>query len=194
MRWCGKFRIKPTVSVKRICVPSESIHFLVVGSNVANNLSCAKMPASVKALSSVLFPALVYPAIAICGIPDRVLARRCVCRVRSNSSSCARKASMRRCKCLRSVSNLLSPGPRVPIPPPSLDKSVPCPPSRGMVYCSCASSTCNFPAALVACAAKISRISMLRSITRRPSSSCSIFRICDGVSSPSTTASVQSCV
>jgi len=47
----------------------------------------------------------------------------------------------------RSVSSLVSPGPRVPMPPPSCDMALPLPVSRGSMYSSCASSTCNCPRA-----------------------------------------------
>ena len=72
----------------------------------------------------------------------------------------------------RSVSILVSPGPRVPIPPPPAtrppacrDSDSPQPRSRGSMYCSCASSTCVLPSRLLACWAKMSRISAVRSIT-----------------------------
>ena len=90
-----------------------------------------------------------------------------------------------------SISSFVSPGPRDPMPvffaaPPSLDSSLPCPTSRGAVYFSCASSTCNLPSAVLACAAKMSRMSILRSITctsREMASSSDL--ICDGDSSQS---------
>ena len=51
---------------------------------------------------------------------------------------------------------------------------------RGRLYSSCASSTCSFPSALVACWAKMSRISCVRSTTR-VSSAFSRKRCCDGI-------------
>ena len=72
----------------------------------------------------------------------------------------------------RSVSILVSPGPRVPMPPPPatrppacLDSDSPQPRSRGSMYCSWASSTWALPSRLLACWAKMSRISAVRSIT-----------------------------
>ena len=53
------------------------------------------------------------------------------------------------------------------MPPPSWDISTPCPASRGSMYCSCASSTCNWPSRVRACRAKMSRMSWVRSMTRR---------------------------
>ena len=72
----------------------------------------------------------------------------------------------------RSVSSLVSPGPRVPIPPPPAtrppacrDSDSPQPRSRGSMYCSWASSTWALPSRLRACWAKMSRISAVRSMT-----------------------------
>ena len=45
----------------------------------------------------------------------------------------------------RSVSSFVSPGPRVPMPPPSRDSAALEPTSRGSRYFSCASSTCSLP-------------------------------------------------
>ena len=65
----------------------------------------------------------------------------------------------------RSTSSLVSPGPRVPMPPPSRDSSGPAPISRGSRYFSCASSTCSLPSRVRARRAKMSRISCVRSTT-----------------------------
>ena len=73
----------------------------------------------------------------------------------------------------RSVSILVSPGPRRPTPPPlpparppaCRDIDSPQPRSRGSMYCIWASSTCALPSRLVACWAKMSRISAVRSMT-----------------------------
>ena len=72
----------------------------------------------------------------------------------------------------RSVSILVSPGPRVPMPPPPATRPPACrdidspqPRSRGSMYCSWASSTCALPSRLRACWAKMSRISAVRSMT-----------------------------
>ena len=75
----------------------------------------------------------------------------------------------------RSVSSLVSPGPRRPTPPPAppprplppacRDSASPQPRSRGSRYCSWASSTCALPSLLLACWAKMSRISAVRSMT-----------------------------
>ena len=73
----------------------------------------------------------------------------------------------RRAMFRRSVSSFVSPGPRVPMPPPSCDISMPCPANRGSMYCNCASSTCNWPSRVRACRAKMSRMSCVRSIARR---------------------------
>ena len=56
---------------------------------------------------------------------------------------------------------------------------------RGRLYSSCASSTCSLPSALVACWAKMSRISCVRSTTRAVRAFSSAF-CCAGSSSSST--------
>ena len=83
-----------------------------------------------------------------------------------------------------STSNFVSPGPRVPIPPPKRDKISPLPIIRGRLYCSCANSTCNFPSLVRARWAKISKIKAVLSRIRTPIT-CSIFLCCAGVSSSS---------
>ena len=82
----------------------------------------------------------------------------------------------------RSVSSLVSPGPRVPMPPPSRDSAALEPTSRGSRYFSCASSTCSLPSRVRARRAKMSRMSWVRSTTLRPSAS-SRLRSCAGLSS-----------
>ena len=86
----------------------------------------------------------------------------------SSRRSFAVRARIRR----RSVSILVSPGPRVPMPPPPAtrppacrDSDSPQPRSLGSMYSSWASSTCALPSLLRACWAKMSRISAVRSIT-----------------------------
>ena len=66
----------------------------------------------------------------------------------------------------RSVSSWLSPGPRVPTPPPRRSRCCHMPRMRGRLYSSCASSTWSLPSELRACCAKMSRISCVRSTTR----------------------------
>ena len=93
----------------------------------------------------------------------------------------------------RSVSNFVSPGPLVPIPPPKRERDIPCPIIRGSVYCSCASSTCSLPSFVRARCAKISRINAVRSSTLIPSA-CSRFRCWAGDNSSSNTQrSTSSC-
>ena len=71
----------------------------------------------------------------------------------------------------RSVSSFVSPGPRVPMPPPSRDSAAPEPTSRGSRYFSCASSTCSLPSRVRARRAKMSRMSCVRSTILRPTAS-----------------------
>ncbi len=91
------------------------------------------------------------------------------------------RVAMRR----RSVSSLVSPGPRVPMPPPRRESAWPCPESRGSMYFNCASSTCRRPSAVRARRAKISRINCVRSMTLIPIA-LSRLRCCVGVRSWST--------
>ncbi len=91
----------------------------------------------------------------------------------------------------RSVSSLVSPGPRVPMPPPSRESAVPAPTRRGSRYFNCASSTWSLPSRVRARAAKMSRMSCVRSSTFRPTASV-IWRSCDGESSLSKTTTSTS--
>ena len=86
----------------------------------------------------------------------------------------------------RSVSSLVSPGPRVPIPPPRRDISLPWPVRRGCKYISWASSTCRRPSRVRARRAKMSRINCVRSSTLAGRAS-SRLRCCVGVRSWSNT-------
>ena len=73
------------------------------------------------------------------------------------------------CICLRiirrSVSTCVSPGPRVPIPPPSRSKCDHCTTSLGRRYWCCASSTCNCPSCVRAWRPNTSKIRAVRSMT-----------------------------
>ena len=114
-------------------------------------------------------------------------------RAASTSFSCSFKEPMRRRIWRRSVSSLVSPGPRVPMPPPSRDRAVPWPPSLGSKYRSWASSTCSLPSLLRARWAKMSKIRVVRSMTRTWQA-FSRLRIWVGVSSRSNSSrSISSC-
>ena len=87
----------------------------------------------------------------------------------------------------RSVSILVSPGPRPPIPPvppDCRDKDSPQPRNRGNIYDIWANSTCALPSRLFACCAKISKINAVRSTTLTLTF-CSRVRSCAGDNSPS---------
>ncbi len=85
----------------------------------------------VRALKRVDLPAFVYPTRATTGAPARWRASRRVCRVR-RTFSISRLTDWMRCRMRRrSVSSFVSPGPRVPMPPPSRDSITPLPVSRG---------------------------------------------------------------
>ena len=68
------------------------------------------------------------------------------------------------------------------MPPPNCDMALPRPVSRGSMYSSCASSTCNWPSRVRAWRAKMSRINCVRSSTRQ-GSAASRLRSCVGVRS-----------
>src|SRR5258705_13528685 len=70
--------------------------------------------------------------------------------MRRTASSWVLMWSRRRLILRRSVSSWVSPGPRVPIPPPSCDIARPRPARRGNWYSSCASSTWSRPSLVLA--------------------------------------------
>ena len=107
-------------------------------------------------------------------------------RVRSTSPSRRRSCAMRSRTRRRSTSSCVSPGPRVPTPPPRRDRWVHCRVRRGRRYWSCASSTCILPSRLRARCAKMSRMSALRSMTLHESA-FSRLRCCAGESASSKT-------
>ena len=84
----------------------------------------------------------------------------------------------------RSTSSFVSPGPRPPIPPARRESEVSRCARRGSRYPSCASSTWSLPSRVEARWAKMSRISWVRSITRRSRRSARL-RAWLGVRSPS---------
>jgi len=94
---------------------------------------------------------------------------RCCLRTRRTALRSSLSWSMRRWIWRRSVSSLVSPGPRVPMPPPSWDMDLPRPVRRGSMYSSCASSTWSWPSRVRAWRAKMSRINWVRSRTRQGS-------------------------
>src|SRR3954451_24133487 len=111
----------------------------------------------------------------------------------ATSRSRPRTSVIRRRAIRRSDSSCDSPGPRVPMPPPSRSRCFHMPRMRCRLYSSCASSTWSLPCAVWACWAKISRITAVRSTTRDCSASSSR-RCWRGVSSSSiTTTSAPAC-
>ena len=77
----------------------------------------------------------------------------------------------------RSISSLVSPGPRPPMPPARRESEVSRCARRGSRYLSCASSTWSLPSRVEARCAKMSRISWVRSMTRRSSRSARLPRL-----------------
>ena len=119
--------MKPTVSVNNTSSPSGILRLLVVGSRVAKSLSSASMPASVILLRKVDFPALVYPTMAITGIPSDILCFLSVSLELSTFSISLLSWLTLSLIALLSDSSFDSPGPLVPIPPPSLERFFPSP-------------------------------------------------------------------
>src|SRR5258708_30232671 len=70
--------------------------------------------------------------------------------MRRTASSWVLIWEMRRLILRRSVSSWVSPGPRVPMPPPSWDMARPRPARRGSWDSSCASSTWSWPSRVLA--------------------------------------------
>ena len=142
--------------------------------------------------SSVDLPALVYPARAtVRQVRALALAALEVARVPDWSRrrlSAAMRSRARR----RSVSIWVSPGPRVPMPPPMRSRWVHSPRMRARLYSSWASSTWSLPSAVWAWSAKMSRITAVRSTTGVSPSACSRLRSWRGVSSSSQTTTLAS--
>ena len=97
---------------------------------------------------------------------------------RSPSTTMLTRWRMRR----RSVSSFVSPGPGCRCRRRAATARRSHPTSRGIRYCSCASSTCSLPSRVRARLAKMSRMSCVRSSTLR-SSAFSRLRSCAGLSS-----------
>jgi hypothetical protein len=101
-----------------------------------------------------------------------------------------RRSPIFRCTIRRSISSCCSPGPRVPMPvgaPPTMrSRCDHMARSLGYVYSSWAYSTCSLASLVCARAAKISRISSLRSSTLHSHTS-SMLAICEGERSFSNT-------
>ena len=149
---------------------------------MTNSASDTTACSFVMRLNNVVLPALVYPTSATVGT-DRFWRRSRSCERRCRTWSISRWIAWMRTRIRRrSVSSFVSPGPRVPMPPPSRDNAVPLPARRGSRYFNCASSTCHLPSRVRARRAKMSRINWVRSMTLR-SSLFSSWRSWAGVSS-----------
>ena len=128
-------------------------------------------------------------------MPDLSLWRRITIRFCSTFLSSSSRDAIFSLILRLSISSFVSPGPLAPnepddAAPPCRESSFPRPTSLGEVYFSCASSTWSRPSLVLAWSAKMSRMSMLLSITETSDEiSSSIDFICDGESSPSNTTS-----
>ena len=118
------------------------------------------------------------------GTPPRVRFMRRCSRWRTSFFSCDSRWLTRSFARRRPISSLVSPGPRPPMPPVRRERESSFCARRGMLYFSCASSTCSLPSRLSARCAKMSRISWVRSMTLR-SLSFAIDESCTGVRSRS---------
>ena len=137
-------------------------------------------------------PALVYPAIATEGMGPRRREPRLTSREGAMALISRRSLAMRRRMRRRSSSILVSPGPLAPMPAPPAtrppawrDMDSPQPRRRGSRYSSWASSTWALPSRDLACWAKMSRMTAVRSTTLASTTS-SRARRWEGASSPST--------
>ncbi len=168
---------------------SGGVILLTVVSNVANSISSSytifsPSPSYADSIAfiTVDFPALVYPTSATLGIPEAARFLRCVSRSPEIFSNSLRMV-VRRCSSLRlSSSSFFSPAPLLliaPLAPPCLDRASWSPTSRGSIYCNRATSTCSFASLVFARAEKISRISVVLSMTGQ-SKSLLRFRSCIG--------------
>ncbi len=109
----------------------------------------------------------------------------------ATAESRALRSATRRRAIRRSDSSCVSPGPRVPTPPPRRSRCCHIPRIRWSEYSSWASSTWSLPSAVWACWAKMSRITVVRSTTRIWSASSSA-RCWRGASSSSHTTTSAS--
>ena len=125
--------------------PPGSLYPLVVGSRVANNLSSCNTPAPVSAFSRVDLPAFVYPTMPTTGTALLCLCFLCWLLWDSTFLSSAFSLEILSLMTRLSISSFFSPGPLVPIPPPSLDNESLIPTSLVALNLSCASSPCSLP-------------------------------------------------
>ncbi len=137
-----------------------------VVSSVAKSLFSANTSLLLSRVINVDFPTLVYPTNATRTSFPRFLRWTLFC-LSISFNSCFRREILSR-MIRRSVSNWVSPGPRMMVPPPPRCRSrcVHIRVSRGNRYWYCASSTCALACAVCARMANISRIRLVRSIMR----------------------------
>ena len=171
------------MSVIATCLPLFKYNFLVVGSNVENNLDFCITFAPVIRFNNELLPAFVYPIKEIIGIPEFDLCFLCCFLLVFNLLRSLRSFCILCLVILLSVSICVSPGPLVPIPPPNLSKCDHWPASLGNKYSFWANSTCNLPSLLFAFCANISNIKDVLSMIFLFFNSFSIFLCCVGVNS-----------
>lgn len=180
----GNLFINPTVSLIMAVFPDGRYKRRVVVSNVSNSLFLERISEFVNTLNSADFPALVYPTTAMVFTSFRVRLLRCEPRwSRTLDIAVFSSRDLLRMS-RRSVSICDSPGPLVPIPPPSLSKCDHCPAKRGIRYSTCASSTCSLPSLVRARLANMSSINAVRSMTLICKASSNTL-CCAGVSSSS---------
>ena len=119
--------------------------------------------------------------------PLRLRLLRWVRRVRCSPTRSCSNFVMRFMMRRRSTSRRVSPGPRVPMPPPCCDKPAFAPRrSRGRRYRNIASSTCALPSSVCAFWAKMSRMTAVRSSAVRPNAFSRLY-CCAGDNSLSNT-------
>ena len=127
----GRFRMKPTVSVTIASRSSGNRKRRLAVSSVSKRRFWAVTRLQVRTFSKVDLPAFVYPTIEMMGTSRRSRRARCWARFLASASICFSRCVIRSRTRRRSTSSFVSPGPRPPIPPASLDIAVPCPVRRG---------------------------------------------------------------
>src|SRR5690554_3194483 len=182
--WWGSLLIKPTVSTRKTSCRLGRTTRRRAGSRVAKSRSETSTSVPVIARKSVDFPALVYPTKANTGQAFFSLGARCKWRWARTFFNLLLTTAILRRSLRRSVSSFVSPGPRVPIPPPRRERISPFPERRGRRYSNWAFSTWSLASLVCARWAKMSRIKPVRS-TILVSRTSSKFPAWAGVSSSS---------
>ncbi len=136
----GRLLTNPTVSISMNSCFVSNFTLRCEVSSVAKSIFFSDtvfssfIPSMRKRFMRADLPEFVYPTRATIGMPDLSLWDRLILRFFLASSSSFCISFILRLICRRSVSSFFSPGPLVPMPPPSLDNAFPKPVRRGRRY------------------------------------------------------------